>query len=56
MTAELEIPPGLDPKWCKALGAGNELGLCLLLPGTQPPDDASLRLVPQADTGVLWEA
>jgi phosphomevalonate kinase len=55
MTAELEIPPGVDPKWCKALGAGNELGLCLLPPGAQPPDDASLRLVPQADAGVQWE-
>jgi phosphomevalonate kinase len=55
VSAELEIPTGLDPKWCKALGAGNELGLCLLQPGAEPPGDASLRLVPPADTGVKWE-
>jgi phosphomevalonate kinase len=53
--AELPIPAGLDPKWCKALGAGNELGLCLLPPGAEPPPDGSLRLVPRSDTGVRWE-
>jgi hypothetical protein len=57
VSAELPIPPGLDPKWCKALGAGNELGLCLLPSGAEPPPDGrSLRLVSRADTGVKWEA
>ncbi|MGA2380714.1 MAG: hypothetical protein ABSG85_15555 [Spirochaetia bacterium] len=54
--ADLPVPPGLDPHWCKALGAGNELGLCLLPPGAQmPPDHGGLRVVPRADTGVTWE-
>ena len=56
ISAELPIPPGLDPKWCKALGAGNELGLCLLPPGVEPPpDDARFRLVMPSGTGVAWE-
>ena len=54
--AELPVPPGLDPKWCKALGAGNELGLCLLLPGAEPPrDDPGVRLVTPSVAGVSWE-
>lgn len=53
--AEVPVPPGLDPKWCKAVGAGNELGLCLLPPGAQtPPDLEGIRLVLRADTGVTW--
>ena len=64
VSAELPIPPGRDPKWCKALGAGNELGLCLLPPGVEPPaGDARRRVdvpggfrpIVQSDTGVTWE-
>jgi phosphomevalonate kinase len=56
VSAELPIPAGLDPTWCKALGAGNELGLCLLPPGVDPPaDDASCRPITQSDIGVRWE-
>jgi phosphomevalonate kinase len=54
--AGIKAPQGLDPAWCKALGAGNELGLCLLPPGVEPPaDDARFRLVTQSGTGVAWE-
>jgi len=53
--AELPVPSGLDPLWCKSLGAGNELGLCLLPRGAQPPADApGVRLVRRAKTGVAW--
>ena len=54
--AELPIPAGLDPLWCKSLGAGNELGLCLLARGAPPPADApGVRPVRRAETGVAWE-
>jgi phosphomevalonate kinase len=54
--ADIPVPPGLEPKWCKALGAGNELGLCLLPRGVEPPaDDARFRFVTQSGTGVAWE-
>ena len=54
--ADLPVPAGLDPEWCKALGAGNELGLCLLPPGVKPPPmDEGLRFVVQAGAGVTWE-
>lgn len=53
--AELEAPEGLDPRWCKSLGAGNELGLCLLARGAQPPVEAAgLRVARRAETGVEW--
>jgi phosphomevalonate kinase len=52
--AELTVPPGLDPKWCKALGAGNELGLCILPPGVQVPAHGDLRCAVRAETGVTW--
>ncbi|MGO9310439.1 MAG: hypothetical protein ACLQDL_15640 [Spirochaetia bacterium] len=53
--AELPVPPGLDPQWCKALGAGNELGLCLLPPGVPVPALDGLRCLPRAHAGVTWE-
>jgi phosphomevalonate kinase len=54
--AELRVPSGLDPEWCKALGAGNELGLCLLPPGVEPPaGDPRCRLIARSDTGVSWQ-
>ena len=27
--ASIKPPAGLDPEWCKAMGAGNEMGICL---------------------------
>ncbi|MGA2639784.1 MAG: hypothetical protein ABSG21_02635 [Spirochaetia bacterium] len=54
--ADLPVPQGLDPQWCKALGAGNELGLCLLPPGARMPQARDgLRFVQRADMGVTWE-
>jgi phosphomevalonate kinase len=53
--AELPVPAGLDPLWCKSLGAGNELGLCLLPRGARHPADAQgVRMVRRAETGVAW--
>jgi phosphomevalonate kinase len=54
--AEITPPDGLDASWCKALGAGNELGVCLLPPGSELPGErAGLRRVELAETGVRWE-
>jgi phosphomevalonate kinase len=51
--ADASVPPDLDPNWCKALGAGNELGLCLLPPDVDAPK--GFQHVRPADTGVKWE-
>jgi phosphomevalonate kinase len=54
--AELAPPPGFDPRWCKALGAGSELGCCLLPPGGDlPPGSGIGTRVSRAETGVAWE-
>ena len=54
--AELAPPPGLDPRWCKALGAGSELGCCLLPPdGDRSSVGQVGMLVNRAETGVAWE-
>jgi phosphomevalonate kinase len=56
VTAELPIPAGLDPLWCKPLGAGNELGLCFLPRGDGPRTVVpGVRSVRRAETGVAWE-
>ena len=56
VTARIEAPPGLDPAWCKAVGAGSELGACLLPRGAAPPhvEGTVLRLVRQ-DGGISWQ-
>jgi phosphomevalonate kinase len=43
--AEVPVPDGLDARWCKAVGAGNELGACLRAAGGEPP----------SDRGIAWE-
>jgi phosphomevalonate kinase len=48
--AELAVPPGLDGRWCKAVGAGNELGVCLRL------GKGACRPVRRAETGAAWPA
>jgi phosphomevalonate kinase len=54
--AELPIPAGLDPRWCKSLGAGNELGLCLTPRGARLSTDVpGVRRVRRAETGAVWE-
>jgi phosphomevalonate kinase len=53
--ARITVPGGLDPAWCKSLGAGNELGVCLVPPGTHapelPPDVVPADISPR---GVAW--
>jgi phosphomevalonate kinase len=54
--AELPVPRGLDPFWCKSLGAGNELGLCLVPRGTHLPAEVpGVRPAQLAETGAAWE-
>jgi phosphomevalonate kinase len=57
VTASIETPRGLDPAWCKAAGAGNELGACLLPRGAAAPlvEGTSLQLIRQ-NGGIAWEA
>jgi phosphomevalonate kinase len=54
--AHLSVPRGLDPAWCKAVGAGNELAACLLPRSSPLPasDGRVLRVLP-SEKGVLWE-
>lgn len=54
--AHLPVPRGLDPAWCKAVGAGNELAACLLPRSSPLPagDGRVLRVLP-SENGVLWE-
>lgn len=49
--AEISAPAGLDPDWCKAIGAGNELGVCLVAaaPGF------AVKRVHASDKGLAWE-
>jgi phosphomevalonate kinase len=56
VSACVESPPALDAAWCKAVGAGNELGACLLPRGAPLPavDDTPGQLVHQ-DGGIAWE-
>ncbi len=52
--AAIPAPAGVDPDLCKAVGAGNELGVYLGLPGApEPPASAGLVSVPIAD-GISW--
>jgi phosphomevalonate kinase len=55
VSAEMEAPPGLDPRLCKAAGAGNELGFCLRVSGSAPPVvPPGCTVVPAAPGGVTW--
>jgi phosphomevalonate kinase len=61
--ARIEAPVGLDPRSCKAVGAGCELGACLLAPGgpadpaarDSASDSAGFERVRISSEGVLWE-
>ncbi len=55
VSAEIETPRGLDAARCKALGAGNELGACLLPAGSAVPEDSKLQRVHASQKGILWE-
>ena len=56
--AAMETPPGLDPALCKAVGAGNELGVCLAAGG--PPAEGAdgpapgVERVIVSERGVAW--
>jgi len=54
--ARISVPPNLDSDVCKALGAGNELGACLLPPSSPaPPEQAGVQRIPLSEGGVTWE-
>ena len=55
VSARIPVPAGLDPDLCKSLGAGNELGVSLCLPGTPDPQPGQgvVRL-PIAWRGTEW--
>ena len=56
VSAEIATPRGMDSAWCKALGAGNELGACLLPAGSAVlPDGKEIQLVRASQEGILWE-
>jgi hypothetical protein len=56
VSAELETPAGLEAAWCKALGAGNELGACLLPAGSAAlPEGRHIQRMRAAQEGILWE-
>jgi mevalonate kinase len=56
VSAEIATPRGLDAAWCKALGAGNELGACLLPAGSAAlAEGKEIQRVHASQKGVLWE-
>ena len=55
VSARVSLPPELDGRWCKAVGAGNELGACLQAPEASPAGSPALLKAPLSETGVLWE-
>jgi phosphomevalonate kinase len=54
VSAQITPPPGLDRGWCKALGAGSELGICLA-PGSSLPSGSAVRAVRPSEKGLTWE-
>jgi len=53
--ARIPIPAGIDPDLCKSLGAGNELGVYMRLPGApEPPASSILTPVKVSPAGVQW--
>jgi phosphomevalonate kinase len=51
--ARIPAPPGVDPEMCKAVGAGNELGAYLQVPGA--PEPTGLLLVRESEGGASWQ-
>jgi phosphomevalonate kinase len=51
VSACIEAPGSLEPELCKALGAGNELGIYL---AEGPPEETALEAVAIAPEGVKW--
>jgi len=54
--ARIPAPAGVDPQLCKSLGAGNELGAYLQVPGApEPPAALGLSLAQVASSGITWQ-
>jgi phosphomevalonate kinase len=53
--AGIAAPAGVDAGWCKTVGAGNELGMCMLPANAHPPEAPGLFPAPLAERGVTWE-
>jgi phosphomevalonate kinase len=58
VSAAIEAPDSLVPELCKALGAGNELGIYLseAAPDARRPDEPALEAVVPAWEGVQWHS
>jgi phosphomevalonate kinase len=53
--ARIPVPSGVDPDLCKAVGAGNELGAYLQIPGApEPAAGSGLLPVRESESGVTW--
>ena len=53
--ARIPVPAGVDPELCKSVGAGNELGVYVRLPGApEPPGQSGATGVTVAD-GFSWQ-
>ncbi|HET6486208.1 MAG TPA: hypothetical protein VFH83_07295 [Spirochaetia bacterium] len=52
VSAGIEPPPGVDPAQCKAVGAGNELGVYVFEPGSRMPPGRELERLSVADRGL----
>jgi mevalonate kinase len=56
VSAEIETPRGFDAAWCKALGAGNELGACLLPAGSAALlEGKEIQRAHASQKGIQWE-
>ncbi len=53
--ARIPAPSGCDPDWCKAVGAGNELGVLVVPRGSTLPEAPGLERVSPSEKGVMWE-
>jgi phosphomevalonate kinase len=54
--ARIDAPAGLDPSWCKALGAGSELGACII-PADRAPQAGGngFESATVSEKGIAWE-
>jgi len=53
--ARIRAPAGVDPDLCKSVGAGNELGAYLRLPGAPEPPEQSGLVPVQVAEGISWK-
>ena len=56
VSARMDTPPGMDPSWCKALGAGNEIGACIVpVDHAKAADGPNLTRARVSERGLAWE-